>query len=288
METINNYNGVSKSTVTSNMDWGMKNRMSKIIRPEDGRCVMLAVDHGYFLGPTERLENPSRTIKPLLPYADSLMLTRGALRTSVNPSTNVPIVLRVSGGSSIIGEDLSNESIITSVEDAMKLNASCLAFSIFVGSKYEHQTLTSLAKLVDEGERFGIPILAVTAVGKEMGKDYRYLALACRIAAELGAHLIKTYYCDNFQKVVEGCPVPVIIAGGKKLPNEIDALQLAYDAINNGAAGVDMGRNIWQSNYPVAMLKAVRAIIHKNSNVKEAYDIFIREKEVQQKIFETT
>jgi putative autoinducer-2 (AI-2) aldolase len=289
METINNYIWESKSAVISNMDWGMKNRMSKIIRPEDGRCVMLAVDHGYFLGPTERLENPSRTIKPLLPYADSLMLTRGVLRTSINPGTNVPIVLRVSGGSSIIGEDLSKESITTSIEDAVKLNASCLALSIFVGSKYEHQTLTSLAKLVDEGERFGIPILAVTAIGKEMARDHRYLALACRIAAELGAHLIKTYYCENFQKVVEGCPVPVIIAGGKKLPNEIDALQLAYDAVDNGAIGVDMGRNIWQSNYPVAMIKAIRAIIHENSNVKEANDILVKEKELeQQKAFETT
>ena len=202
METINNYNG-GFSAAISNMDWGMKNRMSKIIRPEDGRTVMLAVDHGYFLGPTERLENPTRTIKPLLPYADSLMLTRGVLRTSVNPSTDVPIVLRVSGGSSIVGEDLSKESITTSIEDAMKLNASCLALSIFVGSKYEHQTLTNLAKLVDEGERFGIPILAVTAVGKEMARDHRYLALACRIAAELGAHLIKTYYCENFLNVID-------------------------------------------------------------------------------------
>src|SRR3989442_2544534 len=270
------------------MDWGMKNRMSKIIRPEDGRAVMLAVDHGYFLGPTERLENPSRTIKPLLPYADSLMLTRGVLRTSVNPSTDIPIVLRVSGGSSIIGEDLSRESITTSVEDAMKLNASCVALSIFVGSKYEHQTLTNLAKLVDEGERFGMPILAVTAVGKEMARDHRYLALACRIAAELGAHLIKTYYCENFQKIVEGCPVPVIIAGGKKLPNEIDALQLAFDAVDDGAAGVDMGRNIWQSDYPVAMIKAVRAIIHENSDVKEAHDIFTREKELEQQVVKAT
>jgi len=281
VETINNYNG-GFSAAISNMDWGMKNRMSKIIRPEDGRTVMLAVDHGYFLGPTERLENPTRTIKPLLPYADSLMLTRGVLRTSVNPSTDVPIVLRVSGGSSIVGEDLSKESITTSIEDAMKLNASCVALSIFVGSKYEHQTLTNLAKLVDEGEKFGIPTLAVTAVGKEMARDHRYLALACRVAAELGAHLIKTYYCENFQRVVEGCPVPVIIAGGKKLPSEIDALQLAFDAVDNGAAGVDMGRNIWQSDYPVAMIKAVRAIIHKNSKVMEAHDIFTREKELEQ------
>ena len=260
------------------MNWGMKNRMSKIIRPEDNRCVMLAVDHGYFLGPTERLEIPSNTIKPLLSYADSLMLTRGILRTSVNPNTSVPIVLRVSGGSSVIGEDLSNETITTSIEEAIRLNAICLALSIFVGSKYEHQTLSNLAKLVDTGEKYGIPILAVTAVGKEMARDARYLSLACRIAAELGAHIVKTYYCENFEKVIEGCPVPVIIAGGKKLPKEVDALELAHNAIQHGAAGVDMGRNIWQSDYPVEMIKAVRAIVHENLNVNEAYDILLRGK----------
>ena len=251
----------------------MKNRISKIIRPEDNRCVMLAVDHGYFLGPTERLEVPSNTIKPLLSYADSLMLTRGILRTSVNPNNNIPVVLRVSGGSSIIGEDLSNETIITSVEEAIRLNATCLALSIFVGSKYEHQTLSNLAKLVDEGEKYGIPVLAVTAVGKEMARDARYLSLACRIAAELGAHIVKTYYCENFEKVVEGCPIPVIIAGGKKLPKEVDALELAYNAVQHGAAGVDMGRNIWQSDYPVEMIKAVRAIVHENLNVYEACNL---------------
>jgi 3-hydroxy-5-phosphonooxypentane-2,4-dione thiolase len=256
----------------------MKNRISKIIRPEDNRCVMLAVDHGYFLGPTERLEVPSNTIKPLLSYADSLMLTRGILRTSVNPNSNIPIVLRVSGGSSIIGEDLSNETITTSVEEAIRLNATCLALSIFVGSKYEHQTLSNLAKLVDEGERYGIPVLAVTAVGKEMARDARYLSLACRIAAELGAHIVKTYYCENFEKVVEGCPIPVIIAGGKKLPKENDALELAYNAVQHGAAGVDMGRNIWQSDYPIEMIKAVRSIVHENLNVNEAYNALLRDK----------
>ena len=261
------------------MDWGMKNRMSKIIRPEDNRCVMLAVDHGYFLGPTERLEVPSNTIKPLLSYADSLMLTRGILRTSVNPNNGIPIVLRVSGGSSIVGEDLSNETITTSVEEAIRLNASCLAISIFVGSKYEYQTLSNLAKLVNQGERYGIPVLAVTAVGKEMARDARYLSLACRIAAELGAHIVKTYYCENFEKVIEGCPIPVIIAGGKKLPQEADALELAYNAVQHGAAGVDMGRNIWQSDYPVEMIKAVRAIVHENLNVNEAYNILLRDKD---------
>jgi 3-hydroxy-5-phosphonooxypentane-2,4-dione thiolase len=260
------------------MDWGMKNRISKIIRPEDNRCVMLAVDHGYFLGPTERLEVPSNTIKPLLSYADSLMLTRGILRTSVNPNNNIPIVLRVSGASSIIGEDLSNETITTSVEEAIRLNATCLALSIFVGSKYEHQTLSNLAKLVDEGERYGIPVLAVTAVGKEMARDARYLSLSCRIAAELGAHIVKTYYCENFEKVIEGCPIPVIIAGGKKLPKEVDALELAYNAVQHGAAGVDMGRNIWQSDYPVEMIKAVRSIVHENLNVNEAYNSLLSDK----------
>jgi putative autoinducer-2 (AI-2) aldolase len=263
------------------MDWGMKNRISKIIRPEDGRCVMLAVDHGYFLGPIEGLEIPNRTIRPLLPYTDSLMITRGILRTSVNPSSEVPIVLRVSGATSIVGEDLSNETITASIEDAIKLNATCLALSIFVGSKYEHQTLANLSRLVDEGEKYGIPVLAVTAVGKEMARDARYLALACRVAAEQGAHIVKTYYCENFERVVEGCPVPVIIAGGKKLPNETDALKLTYEAIEHGAAGVDMGRNIWQSNYSVAMIKAVRSIVHNNVNVTHASEVFIKEKERQ-------
>jgi putative autoinducer-2 (AI-2) aldolase len=265
------------------MDWGIANRMSKIICPKDGRCVMLAVDHGYFLGPTERLEIPRRTIQPLIQYADSLMITRGVLRTSVNPISNVPVVLRVSGGTSIVGEDLSNETITTSVEDAIRLNATCLALSVFVGSKYEHQTLSSLAKLVDQGQKYGIPVLAVTAVGKEMTRDARYLSLACRVAAELGAHMVKTYYCENFEKVVEGCPVPVIIAGGKKFSKEIDALQVVYNAIKQGAAGVDMGRNIWQSECPVAMIKAVRAIVHYNADVNESYDIFLKDKKEPQR-----
>lgn len=255
------------------MDWGLKNRLSKIILPENNRCVMLAVDHGYFLGPTEKLESPAKTITPLIPYADSLMLTRGVLRNCVKPESNIPIVLRVSGGTSIVGEDLSKETITTSIEEAIKLNASCLALSIFVGSKYEHQTLSNLAKLVDEGEKYGIPVLAVTAVGKEMARDARYLGLACRVAAELGAHLVKTYYCEDFEKVVESCPVPLIIAGGKKIP-ERDALDLTYNAVNRGAAGVDMGRNIWQSSYPVSMIKAVKAIIHKGLTADEAFNMF--------------
>lgn len=265
------------------MDWGMTNRFSKIIKPNNGRCVMLAVDHGYFLGPTEKLEVPQRTIEPLLPYVDSIMLTRGVLRTSLSPISDVPIVLRVSGATSIVGDDLSNETITTSLEDAIRLNVSCLALSIFVGSKYEHQTLANLATLVDNGERYGIPILAVTAVGKEMVRDARYLGLACRIAGELGAHVVKTYYCENFEKVIEGCPVPVIIAGGKKLAKEIDVLELTFNAIKDGASGVDMGRNIWQSDHPIAMIKAVRSIVHEGFSLKEATDLLVTEKEIEER-----
>ena len=257
------------------MDWGLKNRISKIINPLDNRALMLAVDHGYFLGPTEKLENPEKTIKPIMSYCDSLMLTRGVQRTSVDAAYPIPIVLRVSGGSSIIGEDLSNEQITTSVKEAIRLNASALAMSIFVGSKYEHQTIVNLGRLVNEAEEYGIPVLAVTAVGKDMGKDSRYLSLACRIAAEQGAHIVKTYYCENFEKVVESCPVPIIIAGGKKLP-EKEALELTYNAIKSGAVGVDMGRNIWQSDNPVPMIKAVRAIVHSNTTSEQAHKLFLK------------
>src|SRR3989442_3615212 len=257
------------------MAWGLQNRLSRIIRPTDGRTVMLAADHGYFLGPTHKLEIPRKTLEPLLPYADAIMVTRGVVRTSIDPGSNVPIVLRVSGGASVLNEDLSNEKITTSMEEAVRLNASAVALSIFVGAAHEHDSLVNLGKLVDEGEEAGIPVLAVTAVGKELEKrDARYLGLACRIAAEFGAHLVKTYYCDKFEKVVRSCPVPVIIAGGPKLATELDALKLTYDAIQAGAAGVDMGRNIWQSDHPVAMIKAVKAIVHQNATVKEAHEIF--------------
>ena len=255
------------------MDWGLKNRISRIINPLDNRALMLAVDHGYFLGPTEKLENPQKTIRPIMRYCDSLMLTRGVQRTSVDAAYPIPIVLRVSGGSSIIGEDLSNEQITTSVKEAIRLNASALAMSIFVGSKYEHQTIVNLGRLVNEAEEYGIPVLAVTAVGKDMGKDSRYLSLACRIAAEQGAHIVKTYYCEDFEKVVESCPVPIIIAGGKKI-SEKDALELTYNSIKDGAVGVDMGRNIWQSDNPVPMIKAVRSIVHGTNSVEQAYTLF--------------
>ena len=255
------------------MDWGLQNRISRIIKPQNNHALMLAVDHGYFLGPTEKLQNPKKVIAPLLKYCDSLMVTRGVQRSSVSATTDTPMVLRVSGGSSIIGEDLSQEDITVSIEDAIRLNATALAMSIFVGSKYEYQTIVNLGKLVSEAEKYGLPVLAVTAVGKELGKDARYLSLACRVAAEQGAHIVKTYYCDNFEKVVQSCPVPIIVAGGKKIP-ERDALQLTFNAIKAGAVGVDMGRNIWQSDHPVSMIKAVRAIVHNNQNVDQAFKLY--------------
>lgn len=258
------------------MDWGMKNRLARLIKPKTGRGVMLAVDHGYFLGPTYRLEEPRKTIGPLLAYADSIMLTRGVLRTSVDADTDTPIVLRVSGGTSIVGRALSDEGITTPMKEAIRLNAAAVALSIFVGTEHEHQTLLNLSQLVSEGEEYGMPVLAVTAVGKELEKrDARYLSLACRIAAELGAHIVKTYYCEGFEKVAGSCPVPVVVAGGPKLDTEMDALQLTYNAVQAGAVGVDMGRNIWQSDFPVAMLKAIRLIVHENGNARQAHELFL-------------
>jgi putative autoinducer-2 (AI-2) aldolase len=254
------------------MDWGLANRMSRILKPATGRTVMLAVDHGYFLGATSGLEEPRKTIEPLLPYADSLMLTRGVLRTSVPPGTDVPIVLRVSGGTSILKE-LSNEGLTVAMEDAVRLNVSAVTLSIFVGAEGERETLLNLARLVDEGERLGIPVLAVTAVGKDMVRDARYLGLACRIAAEQGAHMVKTYYCEGFEEVVRNTPVPLVIAGGKKLP-ERDAITLAWNAIRAGAKGVDMGRNIFQSDCPVGMIRAVRAVVHENAGVEKAFEVY--------------
>ncbi len=260
------------------MSWGLKNRLSRIIKPKSGRTVMLAVDHGYFMGPTTGLEKLDKAVNPLIPYADAMMLTRGALRNYIATDVDIPIVLRVSGGTSIIGKELLREGIITSTKDAVRLNASAMAFSIMIGSEFERDTLLGLAQVVDEGEEYGIPVLAVTAVGKEIGeKDARYIGLCCRMAAEFGAHFVKTYYCDGFEKVVEDCPVPIVIAGGKKMP-EREALQMAHEALQSGAIGVDMGRNIFQSKDPVAMIKAVRAVVHENATPDEAYEIFKEKK----------
>ena len=257
------------------MDWGMANRISRMIKPANGRSVMLACDHGYFMGPTHRLENPRETIEPLLPYADALSVTRGVLRSSVNPKWETPILLRVSGGTSVLKEDLSDEEITTSMKEAVKLNVAAVALSIFVGAPHEKQSLVNLSKLVNDGEEYGIPVMAITAVGKELEKrDAKYLALSCRLAAEIGARLVKTYYCENFSRVVSGTPVPLVVAGGPKLNTEEDIFNLVHNALAEGAAGVDMGRNIWQNEHPVAMIKAIRALVHENATVREASQIF--------------
>lgn len=251
----------------------MKNRLSKVISPKTGKTVMLAVDHGYFQGPTTGLRELKKAIDPLMPHADCLFITRGMLRNCVDANTNIPIFLRVSGGPSVLKEDLSDEHITVSMQEALRLNAAGVGMSIFVGSNNESRTVANLGKLVNEAQVNNMPVLAITAVGKDMARDARYLGLACRMAAEQGAHIVKTYYCEGFKEVVKACPVPIVIAGGKKT-DEKDALQMARNAIDDGAIGVDMGRNIFQSDSPVGMIKAVKAIVHENAAVDEAYKIY--------------
>jgi putative autoinducer-2 (AI-2) aldolase len=254
-------------------DWGMQHRLATVFRPETGRTVMLAIDHGYFQGPTTGLERVDLTIVPLVPSADALMLTRGILRSVIPPTVQQGLVIRASGGPSILKE-LSNEQIALDVDDAVRIGASAMAVQVFVGGEFETQTVANMTRLVDEGYRRGIPVLGVTAVGKELVRDARYLGLATRMCAELGAQVVKTYYCEEgFEKVVAGCPVPLVMAGGKKLP-ELDALTMARRAIDAGAAGVDMGRNIFQSDSPLAMLQAVRRVVHDGLQPAEALDIY--------------
>ena len=236
---------------------------------------MLAIDHGYFQGPTTGLERVDLSILPLLPYADALMTTRGMVRSTVPAAARVPIVLRASGGPSVLRE-LSDERLAVSMEDAARVNASAVAVQVFIGGEFETQSVRNMTRLVDAGQRYGIPVLAVTAVGKELTRDARYLRLATRICAELGAHFVKTYYCEkDFDTVASGCPVPLVMAGGKKLP-ERDALAMAYNAIENGAAGVDMGRNIFQSDTPEAMIRAVGAVVHESMKPEDAYDQYVQ------------
>jgi putative autoinducer-2 (AI-2) aldolase len=258
------------------MDWGMKNRLSRLIQP-DGHCLFLPIDHGYFQGPTSKLEKPGETVKPLMEYCDALFVTRGVLRSAIDPEKTKPVILRVSGGTSMVGDDLSHEGLTTSVQECIRLNATALGMSVFVGSKYEHDSLLNLSRLVDQAEDLGIPVMAVTAVGKELEKrDARYLALSCRIAAELGARVVKTYWCENFEKVVNGCPVPVVMAGGPKTNNELDVFRFVRDGMERGAIGVNLGRNIWQHGHPVAMIKSIRAVIHDDCDANEALDVFNR------------
>jgi putative autoinducer-2 (AI-2) aldolase len=261
------------------MDWGMKNRLARLIRP-DGHCFFLPIDHGYFQGPTSCLEKPGETIKPLLPYCDALFVTRGVLRSCVDPLGEKPIILRVSGGTSVVGKDLADERVVVSIEEILRLNASAVGMSIFVGSDYERESLVNLSNLVNECENYGLPVMAVTAVGKELAKrDARYLALSCRIAAELGARVVKTYWCENFEKVINGCPVPVVMAGGPKCETEREVFEFVHDGMQKGAIGLNLGRNVWQHPHPVAMMRALQAIIHENYTVAAADDMFMSIKE---------
>lgn len=258
---------------SGSLDWGMKNRLARVFNPDSGRTLMLAIDHGYFQGPTTGLERIDLSIVPLMPYADALMLTRGILRTVVPPAINKPIVMRCSGGPSILKE-LSDEHLAVDIEDSIRMNIAMNTLQVFIGGEYESRSVHNMTRLVDMGLRHGIPTMAVTAVGKDMVRDARYFRLACRICAELGAHVVKTYYCEKeFETITSSCPVPIVMAGGKKIP-EMDALTMAYNAIQQGAAGVDMGRNIFQSDAPIAMMQAVHKLVHENLTPKEAFDLY--------------
>jgi len=255
-------------------DWGMKNRLARTFNPKSGRTVMLAIDHGYFQGPTSGLERVDLSIVPLLPQCDALFCTRGILRSVIPADCAKPMVLRASGGPSILREELSDEQIAMDMEDAIRLNAAGVGIQVFIGGAHETRSVHNMTRLVDAGLRAGIPVMGITAVGKAMTRDAKYFRLACRIIAELGAQYVKTYYVeDGFDTVTASCPVPIVMAGGKKLP-EYDALTMAYKAVQQGAAGVDMGRNIFQSEAPGAMLAAVNAVVHQNMHPKDAFEMF--------------
>jgi len=256
------------------MDWGKANRISKVIK-QDGNCFYLAMDHGYFQGPTSKLENVGKAALPLLEFVDALFVSRGVLRSQIPPTIETPIILRVSGGTSMSGGDLSHEGITTSIDEMLRLNVSAIGISVFVGSEYEHDSILNLAQLVNWCEPYGIPVMAVTAVGREMEKrEARYLAMACRICAETGASVVKTYYCENFDKVAIGCPVPVVIAGGPKTENDFEVIEFVYKGIQGGAIGVNLGRNIWQNERPRAMACALRSVIHERHNPKQAFEVY--------------
>jgi putative autoinducer-2 (AI-2) aldolase len=258
---------------TEGQDWGLKSRMARIFNPKSGRTVMLAFDHGYLYGPTTGVERMDLTITPLVPHVDVLMCTRGALRQCIPPDNGKPVCLRMSGGASILKE-MSHELLSVAIEDAIRLDAAAITCQVYVGGEKEHETLRNLSQLINEGLRHGIPTLGVTAVGREMVRDSRYLGLATRLIAEYGAHFVKTYYCaENFDEVVAACPIPIVIAGGKKLP-ELDALKMCYHAIQQGALGVDMGRNIFQAENPIAMVQAVRAVVHNGEKPEKALDLY--------------
>lgn len=259
------------------IDWGMKNRLSKIFHPKSKRTLMLAFDHGYIMGSTAGLERLDLAIPPLVEYCDCLMATRGALRSCIDPAHNKAIALRCSAGSSVLKDDMSHEIIGVDIQDAIAMNATCMAIQTFIGANGETASINNLVQTINAGNRVGIPVLGVVAVGKEMERTSRYFLLATRLIAELGAQIIKTYYCDDFEKVTAACPVPIVIAGGKKIPEQ-EVLEFTYRALNEGAAGVDMGRNVFQAENPVAMIKALRLVVHENYSPKKAFKFYNEEK----------
>ena len=256
----------------SHLGWGMKDRLTRIFNPKTGRAVMLAFDHGFIMGPTSGLERIDLNITPLMEYADCLMCSRGILQTSVPANVNKPICLRSDAGSTILTE--LNDNVVIDIEDAVRMNVSAMAVMLAIGDpKMEAKTVANLYHAANQGSKYGIPVMGVTAVGKDMARDARYFGLASRVAAENGANIVKTYYCEGFSNVVAACPVPVVIAGGKKLP-ELEALDLCYRAINEGAAGVDMGRNVFQSEDPIAMIQAVHAVVHEGLDAAKGFELF--------------
>ncbi|MBU5303419.1 3-hydroxy-5-phosphonooxypentane-2,4-dione thiolase [Eubacterium callanderi] len=257
-----------------NVDWGMKTRLSQIFDPKSGNTIMLAFDHGYIMGPTQGLERLDLAIPPLMDYADVLMGTRGALRTCIPPDCKKAIALRCSAGSSVLKDDMSHEVIGVDIEDAIRMNATCMAIQSFIGSEGECESINNIVKTIDAGNRYGIPTLGVVAVGKEMERTTKYFSLATRMLAEFGAQIVKVYYCDNFEEVAAACPVPLVIAGGKKIP-EAEALEMAYQAISRGAHGVDMGRNVFQADDPKAMIQAIREVVHNGRTGAEAYECYL-------------
>ena len=257
-----------------NVDWGMKTRLSQIFDPKSGNTIMLAFDHGYIMGPTQGLERLDLAIPPLMDYADVLMGTRGALRTCIPPDCKKAIALRCSAGSSVLKDDMSHEVIGVDIEDAIRMNATCMAIQSFIGSEGECESINNIVKTIDAGNRYGIPTLGVVAVGKEMERTTKYFSLATRMLAEFGAQIVKVYYCDNFEEVAAACPVPLVIAGGKKIP-EAEALEMAYQAISRGAHGVGMGRNVFQADDPKAMIQAIREVVHNGRTGAEAYECYL-------------
>lgn len=256
-----------------NYDWGMKNRLARIFDPKDGRTLMLAFDHGYFLGPMAGIERIDLDIPPLLKDIDVVMGTRGTIRSCLTPESAAckAVALRVSSGSSVLDSDLSDEVISVDIEDAIRMNAAVMAVQVFVGAPNERKSIDNVSRTINAGLRYGIPSMGVVAVGKDMARDARYFRLATRMIAEFGAQIVKCYYCEGFETVASCCPVPIVIAGGKKLPED-EALEMCYRSMASGAAGVDMGRNIFQAGDPAAMVAAVRGIVHDGLSAKQAFE----------------